>query len=109
MSVIIGEVPTFKDVSPTKEQALKPLEESAEVFAAWQLLCGTANGKADKCMECNHAGGCDSFNSIVDECADVIQAVSNLLESLGAIDMRNRLVKCRKLNELRGRQYADNQ
>lgn len=35
-SVNIGEVATFPNALPGKEQALKVLEEAAEVFGAWQ-------------------------------------------------------------------------
>ena len=38
MAVEIGTVQTFPDVKPDKAQALKVLEEAAEVFGAWQLL-----------------------------------------------------------------------
>lgn len=37
MAVEIGTVQTFPDVKPDKAQALKVLEEAAEVFGAWQL------------------------------------------------------------------------
>lgn len=35
-AVRIGDVATFRDARPDKARALKPLEEAAEVFAAWQ-------------------------------------------------------------------------
>ena len=34
--VNIGAVRTFDHVEPNKKHSLKPLEEAAEVFAAWQ-------------------------------------------------------------------------
>ena len=36
--MILGEVRTFPDVRADKTQALKPLEEAAEAYAAWQVL-----------------------------------------------------------------------
>lgn len=36
MSVTIGTVETFRVVRPNKEQALKVVEEAAEVFSAWE-------------------------------------------------------------------------
>ena len=67
--------PFMKFVDP-KAQALKPLEEAAEVFGAWQ------------------ASGIDGARSItpemrediVYECFDTIQSCVNLMESLGTTD-----------------------
>lgn len=36
--VNVGTVRVFDHVAPDKAQALKPLEEAAEVFGAWQML-----------------------------------------------------------------------
>ena len=38
MTVLIGSVETFPGARSDKEQALKVLEEAAEVFGAWQVL-----------------------------------------------------------------------
>lgn len=67
--------PFTKFVEP-KAQALKPLEEAAEVFGAWQ-----ASGIDD-------AGSItpEMREDIVYECFDVIQACVNLLESIGTTD-----------------------
>lgn len=72
---VIKVEPFTKFVDP-KAQALKPLEEAAEVFGAWQ------------------ASGIDGARSItpemreeiVYECFDVIQSCVNLMESLGTTD-----------------------
>lgn len=37
----LGGVRAFPGVQPTKEQVLKPLEEAAEVYGAWQMLTST--------------------------------------------------------------------
>ena len=55
----------FNDVSDSKGQALKPLEEAAEVFGAWQ----GSDGRRDR---------------LIDECMDTVQATANLLAAIGA-------------------------
>lgn len=52
----------FDEPDAPKAQALKPLEEAAEVFGAWQL---------------------NSDTYVLNECMDVVQAVVNLLTALG--------------------------
>lgn len=89
MSVTIGKVETFPDAKPDKAQAVKLLEEAAEVFAAWQVWDDRA------CMF--------GFSDIVDECADLIQATSNLLAGLGVDDMTEAMEGCRLRNVERGR------
>lgn len=56
------------DMGTDKEAALKPLEEAAEAFGAWQT--------ADR-----HGGG---VADVVYECCDVIQAACNLMWRVGA-------------------------
>lgn len=53
-----------------KEAALKPLEEAAEVFGAWQEYkrCPTSTAR----------------ERVYYECCDTIQAVANLMSRLGA-------------------------
>lgn len=99
--VDVGNVAVFPHVVPTKEQALKPLEEAAEVFGAWQLY--------DRRMRMDKAAGIRSPQSfelrdaLLDECADAIQAICNLAASLGVRDMTHRMRECRLRNERRGR------
>lgn len=65
----------FNDVSDSKGQALKPLEEAAEVFGAWQ-----------KCDDMRYATTTirEAFcEDLIDECMDVVQAVVNLLDAEG--------------------------
>lgn len=94
MFVRIGDVPTFRDVEPSKEQALKVLEEAAEVFGAWQLW-DELEGEERR----------DGFNvaSLMAECADVIQATCNLVASYGVTDFTAFMDGCKKRNEERGR------
>ena len=90
-SVKIGEVATFPGVKADKAQALKVLEEAAEVFGAWQAF------KADK------DGNTSAIFSLLDECADVIQAVANLIDAMGERDFAPYMDDCRERNEKRGR------
>ena len=91
MNVNIGTVACIKGCKPDKEQALKPLEEAAEVFGAWQLYDCTKD--------------VDDVDTIKAECADLIQATCCLLDVLGVHDMRGAMADCRERNEARGREY----
>lgn len=64
----------FNDVSDSKGQALKPLEEAAEVFGAWQELDGMRNVPAWR----------DMRDDLIDECMDTVQAAANMLAAVGA-------------------------
>ena len=65
VSVVIGEVQTFKSyTNADKAQALKVLEEAAEVFGAWQLWEVVAAlgeddfaGRMERCRKRNEARG----------------------------------------------------
>lgn len=99
MAVEIGTVQTFAGVEPDKAQALKVLEEAAEVFGAWQLWDGLDPGEKR-----------DGFNVIrlMNECADVIQATCNLIAAYGVAvhgvtDFTTFMETCRKRNVERGR------
>ena len=91
---VLKVVPFTKFIEP-KAQALKPLEEAAEVFGAWQ------------------ASGIDGARTItpemrediVYECFDTIQACVNLLESIGTTDdeLRYSALKVHANNIERGR------
>lgn len=74
----------FAEKDTPKAQALKPLEEAAEVFGAWQM--GT-------------------FTDILDECMDVVQAVVNLLdaECFTQEDVDEAIERCNERNRDRGR------
>ena len=66
----------FNDVSDSKGQALKPLEEAAEIFGAWQ-----------KCDDMRYAATTIHRAlrvDLIDECMDTVQAVANLLAAVGA-------------------------
>lgn len=90
----IGSVRTFLDVNPDKAHALKPLEEAAEVFGAWQEW----DEKKDQSLSIF-----DNQKELLDECADVIQAVCNLAAALGVQDLKPYIQACEERNRERGR------
>lgn len=103
-AVRIGDVATFRDVRPDKAQALKPLEEAAEAFGAWQAW----KREHDECREYvnESSGNGDEMamrEVLIDECADIIQATCNLLVSVGVADMREAMDLCEQRNRERGR------
>lgn len=89
-SVNIGKVATFPDTRADKGQALKVLEEAAEMFGALQAL-NTGELSSRKRID------------VLNECADVIQAVANLIDAMGERDFAPYMDACRKRNEKRGR------
>lgn len=100
--VALPSVRVFDEVGADKAHALKPLEEAAEVFGAWQGW--------DRCHE-EHAvfDGTSAQDAeamkgeIVDECCDTISAVCNLLSALGVHDLTEPMRRCRERNARRGR------
>ena len=100
--VIWPAVQTFPNAVADKEQVVKVLEEAAEVFGAWQewdryhSAHAVFDGPKAECAKAMKA-------CIVDECADVIQAVSNLLAGVGVYDMKQAMFECYERNRKRGR------
>ena len=84
----VGSVRRFDHVEADKAQALKPLEEAAEVFGAWQ----STHLPEDRRRE-----------QILAECADVIQATLNLVAAYGVEDFRPWMKECERSNRERGR------
>ena len=62
------------DVSDGKAQALKPLEEAAGVFGAWQGF--------DRMRDMPAWG--DMRGDLIDECMGTVRAIANLLAAVGA-------------------------
>ena len=89
-SVNIGEVATFPGARADKAQALKVLEEAAEVFGAWQQFDDGEKSALSRWL-------------VLAECADVIQATCNLLSGMGVADFTPYVAMCRTRNEERGR------
>lgn len=90
-------VRVFDDVSDSKGQALKPLEEAAEVFGAWQGFDGMRFAPRD-------ARGAFR-DDIIDECVDTVQAVANLLAAVDATqgEVDAAIERMDERNEKRGR------
>lgn len=91
----LGSVRTFPDVKPDKAQALKPLEEAAEVVEAFK--------QRDPRDE-THIGYATA--NVLDEIADTIQASCNLAAALGVTDLTPYLERCEERNRRRGRYDA---
>ena len=66
----------FNDVSDSKGQALKPLEEAAEIFGAWQ--------KYDDMQYAPETMRKVFREELIDECVDTVQAAANMLAAVGA-------------------------
>lgn len=99
-AVTIPPVRAFARVEASKAQALKPLEEAAEVFAAWQDHDRTKSWGEDWDKYLAHN---DATLSLVDECCDVITATCNLLAALGVTDLTEAMAACEERNRERGR------
>ena len=98
----LGGVRAFPDVQPTKEQALKVLEEAAEVVEAFKRADpGDVLPVARQFPDCNKR-----ILPLVDEIADTIQACCNLAAALGVTDLAPYLARCEERNRKRGR-YGD--
>lgn len=90
----LGSVRAFPNVKPTKEQALKPLEEAAEVLGAWQEWeYGTDEQWSRESLK----------RFLMDEIADTITACCNLAAALGVEDLTQYLARCEEKNRRRGR------
>ena len=93
MSVKLGSVSTFADVSPDKAQVVKIAEETCEVYSAWEDWWHVQPGDDEE----------ELTELLVDECADVIQATCNLLAAIGVEDMTGAMRRCEERQRERGR------
>lgn len=93
--VKIGDVRPFKyTYADDKGQFLKPLEEAAELFGAWQdWVRKRASPRYSS----------KARDEMLDEAADVIQAVANCAASVGVDDMSDLMRRCELRNARRGR------
>ena len=95
-----------------KEAALKPLEEAAEVFGAWQdaaYTCDEGFLKNGCCspqgsVPCTDAGYCLMIEYLADELADCVTACVNLADRYG-LDLQAAIWRVERRNRERGR-YA---
>lgn len=88
----------FNKVDNGKGQALKPLEEAAEVFGAWQEFDSMRNSPFSSASR-------DMRDRLIDECMDTVQATANLLAAIGATqgEVDAAIERMDELNEGRGR------
>ena len=98
----MGSVRRFDSVEPDKAQALKVLEEAAEVVEAWKDFDEVRDDETRSYGE-PHDWTYVVRNDLLDECADVIQATLNLVAALGIEDFRPYMKACEKRNRDRGR------
>lgn len=87
----------FNDVSDSKGQALKPLEEAAELFGAWQARYNMRFASRDAQVAFR--------DDLIDECMDTVQAIANLLAAVGATqgDVDAAIMRLDERNGNRGR------
>ena len=88
----LGNVLSFPNAKPDKAQALKVLEEAAEVVEAF---------KQRDPRDVSHIGYATA--NVLDEIADTIQACCNLAAALGVTDLTPYLARCEERNRRRGR------
>lgn len=101
MVLKIGDVQLFDELRCDKAQALKVLEEAAEVFGAWQAL---ESARKDGAVMPEYL----ARGELISECADVIQATANLAAAImreqgDDCDFRPAMEACRERNVERGR------
>ncbi len=100
--VKLGAIRAFPGAVPDKAQALKVLEEAAEVVEAFKRADpGDVLPVARQFPDCNKR-----ILPLVDEIADTIQASCNLAAALGVTDLTPYLARCEERNRERGR-YGD--
>lgn len=93
VDVKIPSVKVFDEIYCDKAQALKPLEEAAEIFGAWQLMISQSLENEREAMR----------QDMLSEIADCIQACANLAYTLGVVDMTRYMESCENRNRARGR------
>lgn len=102
----LGAVRAFPGAVPDKAQALKPLEEAAEVFGAWQNAEGSGEHYTDPEIRKISTYAWAECEVLIDEIADTVQACCNLASALGVDDLTPYLARCEERNRERGR-YGD--
>lgn len=100
MAVFVGIVEPFPGLDPDKAQALKPIEEAAEVFGAWQewersRLMSMPAYEEERRMAALY------------EVADCIQACADLAYAMGCDDLAPYMAACEERNRKRGRYDCD--
>lgn len=90
-------VNTF-ELGTDKEAALKPLEEAAEVFSAWQGCSECELYERSRCVKCD----CFDASALAYEIADCITACCNLAARHN-LDIKRALAQVETHNRERGR------
>lgn len=93
----------FDEVECSKGQAMKVLEEAAEVLEAWKEYEGQQNDYWRNSDVMDDIGVRLSEQNLLDECADVIQATANLAAAIGVTDFGEIMKRCEMRNRERGR------
>lgn len=105
MPVTIGTVTTFPHPKANKAQVVKIAEEEHEIFSAWEKF-HKCTDDSNECGHCrfvnNFAFTCPRYD-LINECADAIEAICNLLAAIGVDDMRDAMRACEARNRERGR------
>ena len=107
-SVINFKVSTFdtSKMGDEKAQAVKVLEEAAEMFAAWQKFNDFLSfvSQQDPDVQWSYGRGVEEFMlDFEDEVADVIMAACNLVERYDGSGMEAAMKRCEMRNRERGR------
>lgn len=104
----LGAVRAFPGAVPDKAHALKPLEEAAEVFGAWQVAESYDADSLSELYTPEQVEGIREINEshLLGEIADTVQACCNLASALGVTDLTPYLVRCEERNRERGRYDA---
>lgn len=93
--MLVGDVKPFRYVyADDRQQFSRPLEEAAELFAAWHFWIQRRD---------NQRYSAKAREKMLDKAADVIQAVVNCVASVGIDDMPELMRRCEKRNTKRGR------
>lgn len=94
-------VPTFSIESSLRSQALKVLEEAAELVEAAKLVDAIKAYESEECA----IEQMDAYAAMIEESADVNQALMNLLDMAGECNesLTTAAVKCTMRNVDRGR------
>lgn len=103
-NVTIPTIKAFCNLDP-KAQALKPLEEAAEVFGAWQNI-DRMSAKFVNVDEESAETMCALERGLMDDIADCIQSCANLAAMVGVSDLTECMERCEQRNRERGR-YGD--
>jgi hypothetical protein len=100
MAVYFGEIDTFPNAKADKEQVVKIGEECMEVYSAWE----------DYEFRCANPSRLDEIviarDLLLDECADVLQAIANMVAALGVKNFTLYVEACERRNRERGRYDA---